>query len=123
MALTWLKKARFKDGLKGIVGMTLFIMGFVIASEVLKEFLEGRTWFIKVQVPLTKFDLPTITLCFQHGKQLSYQEDFNIWVMKITFNHEERKPKVLVLGENNISAEVRVVIKFYLSCIFTNLFK
>ena len=63
-----------------------FLSLFLLASSffvksIMKEYLEGTKYFSTIQKPLSKDDLPTITICILSSRKLVYNADFELYTV------------------------------------------
>lgn len=97
-----MSQTRIKGWVKRVSFLMLLAIGFIPAVEEITEHLKGKTQLNTIQTPLTKEDLPTVTACFYHHKNLSYPNDFHISIWnkdyRMSFGLKDYK---LVLGEEN----------------------
>ena len=83
---------------KGLVGLS-----FLFVSENLKEYISRKTAYHISRSTLTEDDSPTITICFNHEKDLKYGTHFSIeWITLTNFGYTSSHSP-LILGENNIT--------------------
>jgi len=78
-----MSQTRIKVLVKRISFLTLLAIGIIPAVEEIKEHLEGKTKLNVQQKPVTKDDMPTVTVCFEHKKILSYPNDFEIRIFGV----------------------------------------
>ena len=56
----------------------LLIAAFFFAGLIILQFLEGSTYFSIAQKPISKDDLPTVTICSLSSREIVYGRDFDI---------------------------------------------
>ena len=84
-----------------------FLSLFLLASSffvksIMKEYLEGTKYFSTIQKPLSKDDLPTITICILSSRKLVYNADFELYTVD-NYHYRRSKngtTKMLDVGKN-----------------------
>ena len=99
-------KTRMKDGVKLAWYLILFAIGVIFIGDVILEYLEGKTWFTSMVQPLTRSDLPTVTICFERPAkdQVSVQNDLDIAL------YRENTNITLLPGENHMNSNSSIVL-------------
>ena len=60
--------------------LLIFAISYLIRGT-FQEYLQGPTYFSISQKPITKADLPSLTICFLANRTLEYGTDFTIQAM------------------------------------------
>ena len=96
-----------RDGyVSKLIQYGFFILSLSVASFVVKinvhQYLEGSTYMSDSKKPMTKNDLPTVTICLWASRKLEYGTDFKIQAIQNYKNRSENTTLLdLKVGRND----------------------